>query len=330
MPTKDTRYYAHTIRLKLYGFFYAITYPFFFKKQQHRNKLFNIAIFNKLKNSNSLDTNLEINSMPFWTMQHAFTSYYDYSKHILFDKSGVAMCRKDAAIEYYNPLICAQVGLIAFNNFLSTKEEKYKQIAEQQLLNLTSKKTDFLGSAVWYYPIDYPALGIKSPWYSGITQGVILSFMIRMQSLGYDISEKDLTEIVESMFISVNEGGIYSEDPEPWVEEYPTTKSLKVLNGFIFSIIGLHEYYLCTKDQTVKVKLLTFYQSLFENLHHYQRGEFIKYCKSKAILSNIEYMPIYSGLFLHLYKLNSDEQMLQISEDIDKTHNHAAFERFYS
>jgi D-glucuronyl C5-epimerase C-terminus len=330
MPTKDIRYYAHTIRLKMYGFFYALTYPFFFKKKLQLKKVLNTSIFNDIKSNKNISANIDFKIAPYLALEQAFPLFDNYAKQILFDKNGIAMCRNDVPISYYNPLICAQVGLIAYNNYLAEKEERYLEIAKRQFENLIAIKSDFKACWVWYYPIDYPKLSIRMPWYSGIAQGVILSFMIRMQSQGFDIKDNELSKIVNSMLIPVEEGGVYSQKPTPWIEEYPTVNSMKVLNGFIFSIIGLHEYYIRSRDLTVEVQLIALYQSLFENLHLYQTGKYIKYCKTKAVLSNIEYMPIYVGLFTHLYLLTGEIKLQQIAKTIDQSYDHAAFSRFYS
>ncbi len=329
MPNKDIRYYAHTIRLKLYGFFYAFIPSVFYHNKELEAQKYHLTIYDEIKHELKEVSDIKIKETPFWVLDHAFPKYNLYAKHIHFDQHGIAMCRQDVPTKYYNPLICAQIGLIAFNNFLSTNDVLFREIAINQYHHLTSIKQKFKGTYVWYYESDYPKFGVKAPWYSGITQGVILSFFIRIQSLGICIGEGEIDKIADAMFISTKDGGVYSISPEPWIEEYPSHSSNKVLNGFIFSLIGLHEYYIWKENQAAKENLLSLYHSLFFNLYSYLKGDFIKYCRTKPTLSNIEYMPIYTGLLLHLYKLTYIKKIMQLSDKIDQSYDHAQFDRMY-
>lgn len=87
-------------------------------------------------------------------------------------------------------------------------------------------------------------LDLAPGWYSAMAQGQAISLLIRAYLMTknhkYLDAALDATKLYE---ISSEQGGVLAKfaGVYDWYEEYPTTPSSFVLNGFIFSLIGLYD-----------------------------------------------------------------------------------------
>ncbi|MDB4431360.1 D-glucuronyl C5-epimerase family protein [Pseudomonadales bacterium] len=87
---------------------------------------------------------------------------------------------------------------------------------------------------------------LRSGWCSALAQGLIISFLTRVASLSevnrdvyLDACERGL----EPFYMESAKGGVLTHwGGEPFYEEYPTAPASFVLNGFIFSLLGLYDY----------------------------------------------------------------------------------------
>lgn len=87
-------------------------------------------------------------------------------------------------------------------------------------------------------------LPIKKNWPSALGQGLAVSFLARMYCLTKDERYKtSCLSALNPFTVTVEEGGVlnYWSSSLPWYEEYPTQPASFVLNGFIFSLLGLYD-----------------------------------------------------------------------------------------
>ncbi|KRX99400.1 D-glucuronyl C5-epimerase [Trichinella pseudospiralis] len=99
-------------------------------------------------------------------------------------------------------------------------------------------------------------LVLKPGWYSAMAQGHAMSVLCRAYLLENKKEYLDSAlKAVELFYINASDGGLinYFYDVFPWYEEYPTTPGSFVLNGFIYSLIGLHDLAFCLKHVNQQV-----------------------------------------------------------------------------
>lgn len=87
-------------------------------------------------------------------------------------------------------------------------------------------------------------LVLKPGWYSAMAQGQAMSFLSRMYKATRDRKYLDSAiRAINLFFVNSSDGGIrtFFADKYVWFEEYPTTPSTFVLNGFIYSLFGLYD-----------------------------------------------------------------------------------------
>jgi heparosan-N-sulfate-glucuronate 5-epimerase len=86
---------------------------------------------------------------------------------------------------------------------------------------------------------------IPPGWYSGMGQGHAMSVLTRAYKFSKD--EKFLLAAIKALHlfeIPSSEGGVvarFMDTPHIWYEEYPTKPSSFILNGFMYSLLGLYD-----------------------------------------------------------------------------------------
>lgn len=154
---------------------------------------------------------------------------------------------------------------------------------------------------IWYedaiffpYSIDiYPHAGrgtanttmLTSPWFSGMAQGQVLSVLSLMYQETNDSKYLEMAEPVFNSFFT------QKSDFAPWVtyvdtagylwlEEYPFEEPSHVLNGFIYAMFGLYDYYACNPDDSIREYFLNATLTTIENqiIRYRREGTISFYC----------------------------------------------------
>jgi hypothetical protein len=127
---------------------------------------------------------------------------------------------------------------------------------------------------------------MKAPWFSGMAQGQALSLFVDLHRL---TGEPRFLEAAHSTFqsflrprdrhetftVEVDAEGYY------WVEEYAREIRNLVLNGFVFALFGLVDYYGYTGSEEARLLAQASLTTLRDNVHLYRvPGEPSKYCLS--------------------------------------------------
>lgn len=179
--------------------------------------------------------------------------------------------------------------------------------------NYTSWQYNFpwrpYGYTLWQYNFPWPIDGIASPWVSAMAQGqgiVVLIHAYNMTGHKKYLNSADLA--LNSFYVEVKGGGVTYKDKNGWwYEEYVTGTHVqpRVLNGMIFSLFGIYEYYEFTGDQGAKILFHQGIISLKNSLYKYDAGNWTYY----DVIGNrapISYHKIHINQMLQLYKITKD------------------------
>jgi len=166
----------------------------------------------------------------------------------------------------------------------------------------------------------YPeAEEIPAGWYGAMCQGQAISVLCRAYLSSGDEKYIESAKLALNLFsIPSSRGGIKTEfmGVHPWYEEYPTTPSTFILNGFIYSLLGLYDLSQVAKDN-VEAKmafekgmeslkaLLPFYESghgTFYDLRHYTM-------KTAPKRARWDYHATHVNQLLTLLTIDSDRQL---------------------
>lgn len=248
--------------------------------------------------------------------------YFDYSKvadriangyYGTFDKKGIPLvdysnfykkCKIPITGEsgglYYTPVTIAHFGfgnLWKYNqSHGSDNLQNFINCAEWFCNNVVRREN----CGVWEHLWMEPTYNLNPPWVSAMAQGEALSLLLRAYQCTNAQVFFDSAELAyNSFYIPVKNGGItlWDSDGRVWFEEYPSSTPSYVLNGFIFAVLGLYDYYRVTGDEKCRKLWSDAITSLRERLPLYDTGYWSKY----DLLTNTLTSPEYH--FLHILQL---------------------------
>lgn len=288
-------------------------------------------LINKKKSNLSFwHTKLKINRRE--NIDQLANYYLDYTPKTLypgpFDKKEVPMLNYFGNIGIqYNPDAIAQYAIGYFEKYLKNRDNAYKEIFLKQadwfVNNLRERDNDI---GVWEYNFDFEYFKkIKKPWYTSLGQGHGISVLVR----AYLLTKKAIyIDTAKKAFLSfkypidVNGGVKYiDENGCVWFEEVIMKPSTHILNGFIWALWGIYDYWLATKDVIAKNLFDEGVKTLKKNLYRYDNGFWSTYDLAKTKLRGIAswyYHNLHIVQLKVIYKLTNEKIFLEYSEKWEK------------
>lgn len=177
--------------------------------------------------------------------------YYVWSDSLFlenmdFDSAGIPQKLYRRQGPQYNPLFIAWWGLYTLERYLRNGDQYdlEKSLAQVRWLKANAQsRAD--GAVVWpcYFTWREGRCVLESGWISAMYQGVVISLLVR----GYRVTgEKELLDLcmkgIRVFHQSVEEGGVRTvERGYALYEEYPAFPLPRVLDGLLFSLLGLYD-----------------------------------------------------------------------------------------
>ena len=230
----------------------------------------------------------------------------NYNGH--FDKNGIPILDYQGKIGMqYNPIAITQYGLGNYNLFLDNGEnhnfEKFYSVAVWLIDNLELNKKKV---PVWHHYFDYEYRNtLKSPWYSGLAQGLGLSVLLRAY---HETKDQKFLDAHDKAWISftknLDDGGVLYNDTEGniWIEEYIVSPPTHILNGFIWALWGVYDNWKLNNSNSAKVLFEKCIKTLKYNLIKYDSGYWSLYEQSDTFLPMIS-SPFYHKLHIVQLKI---------------------------
>ena len=157
----------------------------------------------------------------------------------------------------YNPAYVALYGLRALDAFVRGADPGGRRRYEQQLAWLRAHaERRSGGAAVWTYDFEWREHDcvMRPPWISCMAQGLAISALVRAFRLLGEGTDLALARAATVPFtVNIAEGGV--RDPLPTgavYEEYAALPVTRVLDGFLFSLLGLHDLATETGDDVIR------------------------------------------------------------------------------
>lgn len=250
-----------------------------------------------------------------------FTEKADYTGP--FDNCGMPQLDYHGRIGVqYNPIAIAQYGLGNYNQWRRTSDrerrEKFFRIANWLCDHL---ETNPNGLAVWNHHFNWEYRNtLKAPWYSGLAQGQGISVLVRAHQ---ESGDTRFLQAAESAFESfqrpIEQGGVAFTDRsgDLWFEEYIVSPPTHILNGFIWALWGVHDYFLATKQKCAEELFWRGVRTLLHNLEHYDLGFWSLYEQSGTRLPMVA-SPFYHRLHIVqlrvMHRLTGEEKFAEVAE----------------
>jgi heparosan-N-sulfate-glucuronate 5-epimerase len=210
-----------------------------------------------------------------------------------------------------NPVTISQKALYYYGLF--TKNQS--QIAYQSLLNnanwLIENAISHGNYSILQYEFPYPPYNMTSPWRSAMAQGQAAQALIDTYKVTQE--EKYLNgakKLISSLFVDVSNGGITYKSPTEgwWYEEYVGKSGVepRVLNGMMYTLLGIYEYYNYTHDHDSKYLFDKGILALDRNLPRYDNRGY-SYYDALGRPATIQYHKVHIDLLGKLYNITKDE-----------------------
>jgi hypothetical protein len=162
------------------------------------------------------------------------------------------------------------------------------------------------------YSFDFPKYNLQSPWRSAMANGEALIPLLRAHELTGDIKYLDTaTKFLNAFYVDVRDGGItYKDSPtEWWYEEYATddnnSQVSRVLNGMLFALLGIYDYYNYTGSDDAKYVFVNGVNSVIKNLAKYDNNGYSYY--DVLFTPALKYHQIHIDLLNKLYDITKQE-----------------------
>lgn len=226
--------------------------------------------------------------------------YYNNLKHKVnwglgFDINGIPLVEDSEGNKLYFTITIAQYGLGCYDKYLESKEKKYLEnffLVADYLMNTQ----DEMGG----YDVS-KSLGCK---YSSMAQGESVSVLLRAYlKTKQECYLQKAKHAYECMVRPLNKLGTQRiKNGSIYYEEFATEGAeATVLNGWIFSIFGLIDYFKIVQNKETEKLLKESIKSLYENIEYYDVDGWSYYSLDKKIAS-----PFYHKLHINQLKVLND------------------------
>lgn len=166
---------------------------------------------------------------------------------------------------------------------------------------------------VWKNNFEYPFYECSPSWVSAMAQGLALKEFIHAYKLTRDARYLEIMErMVNAYHVPIEEGGLLYVDPNDnwWFEEYACKRKPRVLNGFVYALDGLYEYYLFSNSSKAKHAYERGIETLERHLHEYDSGNWTYYDLEKYPASRV-YHELHVQQMALLYNQTGREAFLE-------------------
>lgn len=239
------------------------------------------------------------------------------SQNRSFDIKGVVRINYGGTIgTRYNPVAICQWAHKNYINYFRTRDEKFKNVFMNQVDWLVESQKIKESIGVWEYDFENKRFRATPPWISAMAQGLAISVLGEAYSLTKNEMYLERAYLaLQSFKKNVNEGGVISYWPngDIWYEEVASEDAKKTLNGFIFSLAGVADFYKLTGSAEAKEIVEKGLISLYNHIHEYDFGFVSRYSLGSANIS-WKYNSIHVLQLLWAYSVTRDRKFLEYAE----------------
>jgi heparosan-N-sulfate-glucuronate 5-epimerase len=215
-----------------------------------------------------------------------------------------------------NPITISHYALGNYAKFMSSHNNSSKFIFLNNADWLVDHAQRYGNYSVFEYkfPLLYSPKTIQPIWRSAMAQGLAIEVLSKAYKMTGDISYlESAKKLLNPFFIDVDEGGVThkSADGGWWYELVANDQGIKpyILNGHLFALLGIYEYYNTTHDSSSKYLFDQGILALKKNLPRfdYQNGTYSYYDLSvPKKISPPDYHKVVVGQLQELFNITKE------------------------
>ena len=238
---------------------------------------------------------------------------------IIYDGNGIPLVYYIGHGYQRNPVTTSFALDYYHANYLQTKNQtnyKYMVNTANWLVANAKVRGNF---SLLEYDFDF-SYNMTSPWRSAMANGLAMQSLVEAYQLTRNSTYLETTDkLLNAFFIDIKDGGITdkTENQGWWFEEYADEGGTnpKVLNGMMYTLLALDDYYLFSKDLRALYLFKQGTLSLRNNLPLYDSGYNSYFSVSE--LSNQFYNQLHIDLLDRLFKITHDPIFKQYRDQFE-------------
>ena len=238
----------------------------------------------------------------------------------------------------YNPLIVSQGGQKYYQSYMNdSSDEKSKEYfintADWLVKHAKEKETNDIDYSLWTYNFPWPFYeGLKPPYSSALTQSTGIYILILVHNLTGDEKYLEAADrAFGSFLVDYDKGGVITTegdnedesgdissnnvDHSIFLQEIakPGYEKSYILNGHIFSLIDLWNYYKYTHNENAAAVFNNGLNYLKDNLWKYDKGIW-SYYDQLGNLASKDYQKIHTEQLAKLFEITGEPILKSYSD----------------
>lgn len=247
---------------------------------------------------------------PYYQDFKAAIAHFEQNNLGNFDAKGIPYLVEEDR-NYYSVVYVIQYALIQFEFIYEKNDLENREKIVLNCLNwIEENAEEFHGCIVWRSEANHH-YHLDKGWISSMYQGQAISLFLRAYQHFNEVKYLDLTHRIFPFFdIEFKDGGVKRIDENGflWYEEYPTDPPSFVLNGFVYTIFGILDYYRVTGDEKAKKLYDECIKTLVANVKKYDRFYWTVYDQLKLELVSYYYQKnVHIPLMQILFELTGEK-----------------------
>ena len=235
---------------------------------------------------------------------------------VFYDRSGIPYVNYTTENgitpgKQYNPTIVANRAIDLYQYLKQRKdslqEQQFRHCIDWLAANMTNSNGYSFYRFHWQQPW-YPS--VKVPFTSGLSSGRAIEAFVDAQKLFPAENKLQYAKmLLKGFYFPIDSGGFtYKEKEGWWFEEFADTskKTPRILDGHIYCITGIREYFLFTKDDSASYLMEQGLSSLKHHLREYDRGNGKVGYDIEQHIADKKYHMILSGQMKQLWEITND------------------------
>ena len=255
---------------------------------------------------------------------YGFETIASLSTNYPKDENGVRLFSIQGKLCYY-PVNLSQFILWYIDCYNKTQNTEYLSRSElfaNKIIDLSVSYND-----ACYLPYDFDinphgnkSILLKAPWFSGMAQGQALSVFVRLYNITRNKKYLDFAHKLFYSFKNYKKDNLIwtvfiDADNYYWIEEYPDIEPGRVLNGFIFGIYGLYDYYFLTKDPVCKYYLEAAITTIQKYIGEFRNPGNVSFYCLRHEHTDANYHQIHIDQLKTLYYMTGESYFLNVADE---------------
>lgn len=242
------------------------------------------------------------------------------------DEAGIPLYTQ-ATTTSYHPVQVAQQALTDLEGHRLSGDPAFLSRAQRALDRLLAESIPVDDAVFFPYRFDF-ALGgdpndvMHAPWYSAMAQGQALSGFVRLHAtVGepryMDAAVRTLRSMEIKPIGSAPWVTFVDREGYLWFEEYAKDPPMQVLNGHIFAIFGLYDYWQVTRDARVAASIEAGLATVCRYADAFRdEGQISRYCLRVPGIRSAKYHGIHQDQLRMLSRMTAEPWFAAFADEL--------------